>query len=79
MSNVQDGSIILMHEIYENSYKAFCEIIEKLYEEGYEVMSVSELFGSDGLKPGRKYYGLDNVVDFTGQDETETTGADSYD
>ncbi|MBQ7499696.1 MAG: polysaccharide deacetylase family protein [Clostridia bacterium] len=78
MSNVRDGSIILMHEIYENSYKAFCEIIDRLYDEGYEVMSVSELFGSDNLKPGRKYYALDYVVDYTGEDE-ETAGYDETD
>ena len=55
MSTVDDGDIVLMHEIYENSYEAFCIIIERLYAEGYEVVSVSELIG-DNLQPGQKYY-----------------------
>ena len=27
------------------------------YEQGYEVVSVSELIGRDNIKPGTKYYG----------------------
>lgn len=57
MPHVGDGKIILMHEIYKNSYEAFCIIIDKLYEQGYEVVSVSELIGKDNIKPGTKYYG----------------------
>lgn len=57
MPHVADGKIILMHEIYKNSYEAFCIIIDKLYEQGYEVVSVSELIGRDNIKPGTKYYG----------------------
>ena len=55
LSTVKDGSIILMHEIYDNSYLAFCEILKALDEEGYEFVSVSELLG-DKLEPGKKYY-----------------------
>ncbi|MCH5198512.1 MAG: polysaccharide deacetylase family protein [Oscillospiraceae bacterium] len=55
MTTVDDGKIILMHEIYENSYQALCIILEKLYQEGYEVLTVSELLGSD-LRPGEKYF-----------------------
>ncbi|MBQ8287150.1 MAG: polysaccharide deacetylase family protein [Clostridia bacterium] len=54
MSTVDDGDIVLMHEIYENSYEAFCIIIERLYAEGYEIVSVTELLG-DSLQPGKKY------------------------
>lgn len=54
MKSVKDGSIVLMHEIYENSYQAFCILIDRLYEEGYEVVSVSKLLG-DSLQPGQKY------------------------
>lgn len=57
MPHVADGKIILMHEIYKNSYEAFCIIIDKLYEQGYEVVSVSELIGKNNIKPGTKYYG----------------------
>ena len=56
MSTVSDGSIILMHEIYENSYQAFCIIMERLYAQGYEVVTVSELIGANNVKPATKYY-----------------------
>jgi peptidoglycan/xylan/chitin deacetylase (PgdA/CDA1 family) len=56
MNNVSDGSIVLMHELYENSYKAFCVIIEQLYAQGYEVVTVSELLGTQNTVPGTKYY-----------------------
>ncbi len=56
MSTVGDGKIILMHEIYENSYQAFCIIIDQLYAQGYEVLSVGELIGKENLKPGLRYY-----------------------
>lgn len=55
MSTVKNRGIILMHEIYENSYLAFCEIMRQLYAQGYEVTSVSGLFGDGNVKPGQKY------------------------
>lgn len=55
MSTVKNRGIILMHEIYENSYLAFCEIMKQLYAQGYEVTSVSGLFGDGNVKPGIKY------------------------
>jgi len=54
MSTVQDGDIVLMHELYQNSYEAFCIILDRLYEEGYEVVTVSELLGGNP-RPGQKY------------------------
>ena len=41
--NVSDGSIILMHELYETSYEALKVILPWLYLNGYNVVSVSEL------------------------------------
>lgn len=57
MSTVGNGKIILMHEIYENSYQAFCIIMEKLYAQGYEVVTVTDLIGKENLKPGTKFFG----------------------
>ena len=56
MSVVREGDIVLMHELYENSYEAFCIIIEQLYDQGYEIVTVSELLGSDRIVPGTKYH-----------------------
>lgn len=52
MNTVGPGKIILMHEIYGNSYEAFKIIIEKLYAQGYEVVTVTELLGKENVKPG---------------------------
>lgn len=54
MSVVKDGDIILMHDIYDNTYEATKIILKQLYEQGYEVVTVSELFGDD-LEAGEKY------------------------
>lgn len=56
MKNVKDGDIILMHEIYKTSYEALKVVLARLTEEGYTVVSVSELIGMNNLKPGVKYY-----------------------
>ena len=53
MSKVNDGSIILMHDLYLSTSHATAIILEKLYNEGYEVVSVSELLGDP--RPGVKY------------------------
>ncbi len=54
MSGVKDGSIILMHDIYESTYDAAKIIIKRLAEEGYEIVTVSELLGSE-MTAGHKY------------------------
>lgn len=43
IKNVKDGDIILMHDIYEQTVEAACRAIPKLIEEGYQLVSVSEL------------------------------------
>ena len=54
MSTVRDGSIILMHDIYFSTVEATAIILKRLYDEGYEVVTVSELIGD--VQPGVKYY-----------------------
>ena len=56
MSVVREGDIVLMHELYENSYEAFCIIIDQLYEQGYEIVTVSELLGEERIVSGEKYF-----------------------
>ena len=43
MSNVQSGDIILMHDIYASTLEAAERIIPRLIEEGYRLVTVSEL------------------------------------
>ncbi len=54
MAQVRDGSIILMHELYENSYLAYCRILQLLDEQGYEFVSVTELLG-DKYQAGKTF------------------------
>ncbi len=55
MTNVSDGSIILMHDIYESTYDAVKIILKRLYDEGYEVVTVTELLG-EKRQTGVEYY-----------------------
>ena len=53
----QDGDIILMHSLYAATKDAVKLALPALYENGYEVVSVSELFNLKGitLEPGKVY------------------------
>ena len=56
LRNVEDGDIILMHEIYENTYEATCIILARLHAMGFEFVTVTELLGEENLIPGETYY-----------------------
>lgn len=58
LSEARDGSIILMHDIHEWSVEAAIEVIPKLIEQGYQLVTVSELAAARGvtLEPGVTYY-----------------------
>ena len=51
IENVKEGDIILLHDIYQTSYEAFCIAADKLIEEGYEFVTVSELLGLSDADP----------------------------
>ena len=54
---VCDGSVILLHDMYQSSVDAAARIIDRLRAEGYEFLTVSELAKSagDSLRPGEVY------------------------
>ena len=54
LCDVADGDIILMHDIYNNTYEATVIILQRLNEMGFNVVTVSELLGDD-LQQGRLY------------------------
>ena len=58
MSAVFDGAIVLMHDIHPSTVEAVPEIIDKLREEGYEFVTVSELADLRGteLESGKTYF-----------------------
>lgn len=57
MSNVKDGDIILMHDLYSQSRDAAIKVIPKLIKEGYQLVTVSEMAKYKGfsIKNGEAY------------------------
>lgn len=58
MGNVKDGDIVLMHDIHEFSVEAAKTIIPKLVEQGYQLVTVSEMAQAHGIEMvnGEKYF-----------------------
>ena len=59
LNNVQDGDIILMHDIHQSSVQAAETIIPALKKKGYQLVTVSELAkykGKTSLRTGKTYY-----------------------
>ena len=52
----EDGDIVLMHDLYENTRDAVEILLPKLKEMGYEFVTVSELMG-DAKAAGQRYSG----------------------
>lgn len=76
-NNVQDGSIILMHDLYETSADTVEEIVPKLYKQGYRFVTVSELmkYRKINMKNGIEYmhaYKTDGVQKTTTKAATTT-------
>ncbi len=58
ITNTKPGAIILMHDIYQTSVEAVPCIMEKLVKQGYDFVTISELFNNQ-LKVGYSYYSTD--------------------
>jgi peptidoglycan/xylan/chitin deacetylase (PgdA/CDA1 family) len=58
LENVRDGDIILMHDIYADTAKAVKKIVPALKKQGYQLVTVSELYELRGetLKAGQVYH-----------------------
>ncbi len=57
VSNVRDGDVILMHDIFPESVDAALQVIDQLHQAGYAFVTVEELFAARGvpLEPGEVY------------------------
>ncbi len=51
LNSVQDGDIVLMHDIYEPTAQAVQELVPALQEKGYQIVTVSEMFQFRGITP----------------------------
>lgn len=58
MSNVKDGDVILFHDLYDTTAAAIEILVPKLVEQGYQIVTVSEMYEAKGIKlePGKVYY-----------------------
>lgn len=58
-THVQDGDIVLMHDLYESTAEAVEVLAPWLVEQGYQLVTVSELYEARGipLEPGQTYHG----------------------
>ena len=57
LKNVKDGDIVLLHDTTVSSVQAALDIVDVLKDQGYEIVTVSELVKLRGvnLKPGKTY------------------------
>ena len=57
MNTAGDGDVVLMHDIHTTSVDAAIELIPKLIEKGYQLVTVSEMAAARGvtLENGKKY------------------------
>ena len=58
IGKVKSGDIVLMHELYESTATATASIVPTLVEQGFQLVTVSELAALKGveLKPNTVYY-----------------------
>lgn len=56
LKTIEDGDIILMHDIYNNTYEATVILLARLNEMGYNVVTVSELLGDDIQQGSEQIY-----------------------
>lgn len=55
---IQDGDVILCHDIKDNTPESTRQMVRYLEEQGYMLLTIDELFSKDGvaLEPNRVYY-----------------------
>ena len=51
ITKVDDGSIILMHDLYGTTVEAAIRAIDYLLENGYAVVSLDEMYRLRGMEP----------------------------
>lgn len=57
-TNVKDGDIVLMHDLYDSTAEATEQIVPWLVSQGYQIVTVSELMAVKGIQmqPGEVYF-----------------------
>lgn len=60
----KNGSIVLMHDIHEETVQALPRIIQYLQSEGFELVTIQELFESTPLQTGKGYFSENDIKTF---------------
>ncbi len=55
LSQISPGSVVLLHDIHETSVQAVPAVLAELHRQGYHFVTVTDVFGEPGLKPGEVY------------------------
>lgn len=55
---IEDGDIVLMHDLYPTTAKAVTALVPQLHKKGFQMVTVDELFYYKGIKAegGTVYY-----------------------
>lgn len=53
LSHVQDGDIVLLHDIFPTSVEAALQVVDSLQAQGWRFVTVDELFALRGVEPVR--------------------------
>lgn len=63
LDHAKDGAIMLMHDIHKTTVEGAMRAVDRLVEEGYQLVTVSEMFEHRGivLEPGQVYYKAQGV------------------
>lgn len=59
LDEAQPGSVILLHDIHQTSVAAVPELVQKLRDQGYTLVTIDELFANTDFKAGAVYSKLD--------------------
>ena len=61
LKNAYDGAIILLHDIHETSVDGFLAALDQLEDEGYTLVTVSQLLSRNGNTPqvGTTYFDME--------------------
>ena len=70
VSSVKSGDVILFHDIYDSSVNAIEKTIKKLKSQGYQLVTVSELFNYN-IYPEKAYHNIETIRDL---EEEESIG-----
>src|SRR5690606_40519128 len=69
VKGAEPGAIIRMHDIHDTTVDAVPEILKRLDEKGFTMVTVSQLLGE--TEPGEKYFDGEEVI--TGKDEEDSS------